>query len=159
MSTRKKVKGPWETAADDLVDTAQSIGKAVVSRAEEVTADASAALSRAKTKVAATGNKARRKIKSTVKKTESRIEKATSQARKSVAKAIDDAGKKVLAVAQKAERSSSPDAGFNANADLLIRACTEVLAREHEDDALQALDDEPPAVPASLIHAARDSEK
>ena len=34
MSTRKKVKGPWESAANDLVDTAQSIGKAAISKAE-----------------------------------------------------------------------------------------------------------------------------
>lgn len=103
MSTRKKVKGPWESAADDLIDTVNDIGQAAIGKAQATTAETASALSRAKTKVAQSRYAAKRKIESTVRKTESRIEKATNRAKRSIAKAIDKAAKVVLAVAKKAE--------------------------------------------------------
>lgn len=54
--------------------------------------------------------------------------------------------RQLAVVAEKAERSNSPDAAFNANADLLIQACVEVLGRERDDADLQPLDDADPQV-------------
>ena len=53
MATRKTTpkKSIWKSAASDLMDAAQSLGKAVASKAEEAKADATAALARAKKSV------------------------------------------------------------------------------------------------------------
>jgi len=107
MSTRKKVKGPWEIAADGLVDTVHDIGQVAISKAQGATADASLALARARTRVDESSQVAKAKIRSTVTKAESRIQKATDRAKRTIAKAIDRAGRRVLAVAEKAERKLS----------------------------------------------------
>ena len=53
MATRKTTpkKSTWKSAASDLVDAAQSLGKAVASKAEDAKADATTALARAKKSV------------------------------------------------------------------------------------------------------------
>ena len=44
-------------------------------------------------------------------------------------------------IRDRAERSNSPDAETNANADLLINGCQDILARANADDDLAPIDD------------------
>ena len=77
-------KKPSKSAAFDLVGAAQSLGKAVASKAEAAKAEAAIALARAKKSVAKSTSPPGKKISASVSNTERRIEKATADAKKSV---------------------------------------------------------------------------
>ena len=106
MATRKTTpkKSTWKSAASDLMDAAQSLGKAVASKAEEAKADATAALARAKKSVAKSSNQARRKITTTVTQTERRIEKAAADAKKSVKQTLGKVEREARTVKAKATK-------------------------------------------------------
>ena len=106
MATRKTTpkKSIWKSAASDLMDAAQSLGKAVASKAEEAKADATTALARAKKSVTKSSKQARRKITTTVTKTERRIEKAAADAKKSVKQTLGKVEREARTVKAKATK-------------------------------------------------------
>ncbi len=82
MATRKTTptKSTWKSAAADMLDAAQSLGKAVASKAEAAKAEATTALARAKKSVEKSAAQTGKKISDSVTNTERRIEKAAADA-------------------------------------------------------------------------------
>ena len=68
MATRKTTptKSTWKSAASDLLDAAQSLGKAVASKAEAAKAEATTALARAKKSVEKSAGQTGKKISASV---------------------------------------------------------------------------------------------